>query len=115
MSRTVEILEALDEDTYAARVRRRVRASIEAAPKRFREALEDGARWVWANPDGLTPQQAVDALGSTAAAVFAEHGAAYRFLHETSGLPPFIPPLMPVPNDDGTITLQPWPENPPEE
>lgn len=107
-------LESLDEDTPEARVRRNVARSSREAITRFREAMEDGAHWVWSNPEGMTPQQAFDALGTSGQAVCAAHANGYAYLQSVSGDAPFVPPQMPVFQSDGRVKLQPWPEGSPQ-
>ncbi len=76
---------------------------------RLQSLLNVGANFVWANPSGLTPQQAVAYLGTNAAAVFQLSGLLCGLIGTISGTTPS--PMPPgwafTANADGTVTLTP--------
>lgn len=72
----------------------------------------DGIDLVWHNAFGLTPQEAIDALGTDAVKVFAFHSALTTLL-ATQAAADGVTPALKFPtyafteNQDGTITVDP--------
>lgn len=65
---------------------------------------------VWANPDGLTPQEVLDAVGHDAVALFQVSSLVTQILAIATGSAPAA--VMPegwdfTANEDGTVTLVP--------
>lgn len=70
----------------------------------------EGIDLVWRNADGLTPQQVCDALGTSAAKVFAIHSALTQALvsaQQADGIPVSValPTHEYVINPDGTVSV----------
>lgn len=77
---------------------------------RFISGVNQGFDLVWNNPEGYTPEQVVEALGTQASAVFRRHAATVQFLAGQSpealrlvGMPPSDVTI--THNPDGTVTL----------
>lgn len=71
---------------------------------------KDGIRMIWANAQGLTPQEACDAIGTECAKVFQLHGfltEAIVKIASTAGVAPDIslPTFAFTANEDGTVTI----------
>jgi hypothetical protein len=71
-------------------------------------AFNEGSQIFWRNPDGLTPQQIADSLGSRGVEVFTLHGKLGALLAEVN--PSAIGPGMAVVgsfqyNEDGTVAV----------
>ena len=67
---------------------------------------------MWNNDDGLTPQQVCDALGNKVAEFMLLANLCVYIINaaKPNSLDP-IPPLQIVRNEDGTVTLTPYPES----
>lgn len=73
-------------------------------------AFRAGCEIVWANPQGLTPQQVLDELGSDASVLFGLSNALMPLLNQSLPANQQLPSPVPgnytyVINADGTITL----------
>lgn len=60
---------------------------------------------IWDNPNGLTPQQVMDALGTDAGQVLTIAAAARTFINSLSANAVVGPPLEYTINVDGTVTI----------
>jgi hypothetical protein len=72
----------------------------------------DGIDLIWHNAFGLTPQEAVDALGTDAAKVFSFHGALTTLLATQAAADGVsvaikLPTFAFTSNQDGTVTVDP--------
>lgn len=72
----------------------------------------DGIDLIWHNAFGLTPQEAIDALGTNAVKVFAFHAALTLLLYtqaQAEGITVVLkfPTFAFTENEDGTITVDP--------
>lgn len=76
-----------------------VRATID-----FVEAMNNGLSVVWNNPLGLTAQEVLDALGTDASSIFADHAATIAYLADRA---PSILAMVQLPPADATITHHP--------
>lgn len=85
------------------------------AQRTYRElckAQKEGMQQVWDNPDGLTPQQACDALKTEAGSYFAAHRKLTELIVSlaAAATPPVAPDItLPTHkytlNEDGTVTV----------
>jgi hypothetical protein len=60
--------------TAAQKTAARLNHLVEVVVGNLRVAHSEGIQWIWDNPEGLTPQEAVDALGVDAVEAFRQHG-----------------------------------------
>lgn len=100
----------------ASRLRAAVLADAREVYKRLCQIQKQGITRIWHHPR-LTPQQAVDALGTDAARIFQAHGALTQVIATVAaldGVQPYL--LLPThefaANPDGTITVGAGPYQP---
>ena len=80
----------------------------------LQKMYRDGVNLIWKNPYGLSPQDAVAALGKNAADAFARiNDLATAINNESPGGANFTPPMTVTINADGTVTLTPIAAAPP--
>ena len=73
-----------------------------------KNALLQGKRMIWENPDKLTPQQAVTAMGTDAAKLFQASGKSLELLALLGEIVSIMPDGWSfTPHDDGTVTVIP--------
>jgi hypothetical protein len=100
----------------ASRLRAAVLADAREGYKRLCQIQKQGITRIWHHPR-LSPQQAVDALGTDAARIFQAHGALTQVIAAVSALDGAQPDLL-LPtreftvNPDGTITVGDGPYQP---
>lgn len=100
----------------AARLRAAVLSDARDGYKRLCQIQKQGITRIWNHPR-LTPQQAVDALGTDAARIFQAHGALTQVIADIAALDGVQPDLL-LPthafaaNPDGTITVGEGPYQP---
>ena len=105
-----------------AQLQQQVKNKASQAFQQMVRQQNDGINAIWHNPNGLTPQQAVDALGTDAARIFAAHGALTNAVVAavsadnaamTALNPAYVPVAAPIlkptftwtVNSNGTITI----------
>lgn len=100
----------------AAILRSGVLADAREGYRRLCQIQKQGITRIWNHPR-LTPQQAVDALGSDAARIFQAHGALTQVIAAVAALDEVEPDLL-LPtheftvNPDGTVTIGEGPYEP---
>ena len=100
----------------ASRLRAAVLADAREGYKRLCQIQKQGITRIWHHPR-LSPQQAVDALGTDAARIFQAHGALTQVIAAVAALDGVQPDLL-LPthefaaNPDGTITVGEGPYQP---
>jgi hypothetical protein len=97
-----------------ARLLVRVQSLTRSGYAQLKRLQSDGVTLIWHNPDGLTPQQACDALGASAAKLFGYHGTlttALAAMQQADGIPidVALPTNAFTVNPDGTVTVLPGP------
>ena len=100
----------------ASRLRAAILADAREGYKRLCQIQKQGASRIWHHPR-LTPQQAVDALGTDAVRIAQAHGALTEVIDSIAALDEVLPDIV-LPtheftmNPDGTITVGEGPYQP---
>lgn len=85
---------------------KRIKRTVIATYGQLQNAQSQLAQAVFANPQGLTPQQVFDALGTEAGELVALNAALISFLSTITGeAVSFTPPVAYTISSDGTITV----------
>jgi hypothetical protein len=92
------------------RVAQRIKQSAAQSYKVLCQIQKEGIRTVWNNPQGLTPQEVLDSIGTDAGKIFAFHGHLTETIVNIASLDGVAPDIaLPTKefkvNEDGTITV----------
>ena len=88
------------------KTRDRLVRSMESLYGNMRAVYEQNFRAVWSNPDGLTPQEVMDAFGTDAVEFFSGGVGLYRYLDTVVPGGINLPaPSEVTPHGDGTVTI----------
>ncbi len=87
-----------------------LKAMAEGQYKQICRMQKEGIKFMWGNPDGLTPQQVADLAGTSGGKLMAFHGGLTNFIiaaAATDGVAPdiAIPTNNFTVNKDGTVTV----------
>lgn len=95
------------EPDLAQQTAREIRNHVQATWRRMQWSQAECFRLLWNHPT-LTPQQVCDALGAEASQLFAVGGDLSTLILKYDPAYPeanWMPPVMPVFHEDGTVTI----------